>query len=103
MTTETIAESVPESAPHAAQVVSSTGQRNIQSSFYRGRHLVKTNRAAHANSAVLRAVDHLQLNHYEATTCEVFDIASGVLHAVLKRRLSGDLEILYKREVQENM
>lgn len=75
--------------------------RSITTSYYRGRELVKTNYAVHANRAVLRCVDHLQLNSYHATHAEVFDSLDGVLHAVTKRRLNGDIEILFKREVKE--
>ena len=93
--------------PKNEQQVSEQGSRSIETSYYRGnsnkKDLVKTNRAVHANSAVLRAVDHMQFNHYEATTAEVFDNDSGVLHAVLRRRMSGDIEILYKRKVKEEV
>jgi hypothetical protein len=45
-------------------------------------------------------VHWLQINEYEATHAEVFDSANGELHAVVKRHLNGDIEILFKREVK---
>lgn len=77
--------------------------RSIQTTFYQGRTVVKVNTAVHANSAVLRCVDHMQLNHYSATAAEVFDNQSGVLHAVIHRSVTGRITIIYKREVKEGM
>jgi len=74
--------------------------RNIQTTYYRRKALVKTNIAVDPNRAVLHAVNHLQHNQYEATHCEVFDNASGVLHAVLQRKMNGDIAVLFRREVQ---
>ncbi len=76
--------------------------RTIQTTYYRGRKLIKTNTALHSNTAVLRCVDHMQLNHYEATTAEVFDNDNGVLHAVVRRNSKG-IVIIFKREVIEGM
>ena len=76
-------------------------KRTITTNFYHRKELVKTNNAAYANNAVLRCVDHLQINHYRATHAEVFDSSDGELHAVVKRHMNGDLEVLFKREVGE--
>lgn len=76
-------------------------QRQITTTFYRGKNLVKTNHAAYPNRAVLRCVDNLQINHYEATHAEVYDCSNGQLHAVIKRSINGNLEVLFKREVKE--
>lgn len=76
-------------------------ERNIQTTFFWHKKVVKINKASYANSAVLRCVDHLQFNQYDATHAEVFDSNSGVLHAVIKRSMKGDLTVLFKREVAE--
>jgi hypothetical protein len=76
---------------------------DIQTVYYQGRVVVKTNRAGHANSAVPRCVDHMQLNRYQAQVAEVFDMRSGVLHAVIRRNVSGNIAIIFKREPKEGM
>lgn len=78
------------------------GTRKIQTVYYRGKDIVQVNRAVHVNSASERCFSHMQMNHYEATTAEVFDNESGVLHAVFKRSVTGDeIKTLFKREVKE--
>mgnify|MGYP003575880546 CR=1 FL=1 len=74
--------------------------RTIKTVFYYGKQVVKTNKASHANRAVLHCVNHMQLNTYEATHAEVYDEETGVLHAVIRRTIKG-IAILYKREVRE--
>lgn len=73
--------------------------RTIKTVYYYGRNIVKTNMAKHANMAVLHCVNHMQLNTYEATTAEVYDVETGVLHCVVRRTMKK-IEILFKREVQ---
>lgn len=76
-------------------------QRLITTTFYRRKEVVKVNHALHPNRAVLRCVDNLQTNNYDATHAEVYDSGDGVLHAVVKRHMNGNIEILFKREVTE--
>ena len=83
--------------------VSDRRKFNIKTVYYRGKKVVKITRAAHANSAVPRCVSHMQLDHYEAFTAEVFDEASGVLHAVITRSVKGNIKIVFKRHVEEGM
>ncbi len=73
--------------------------------YHANKSLIKSNRAMHSNSAVLNCVNHMQLNHYDASVAEVFDETNGVLHAVVKRGWirDGKIQILFKREVKENM
>lgn len=71
----------------------------IVTHYYRESLLVRTNRAVHANSAVLRCVDHMQHNHYGADVAEVFDDGDGTLHAVITHSVIGRIEIVFKREV----
>lgn len=80
-------------------------KRPVQTVYYFVEAVVKINYAAHSNTAVLRAVDHMQLNHYGATVAEVFDNTTGTLHAVVTRsfELPGKIEIVFRREVQEGM
>ena len=73
----------------------------IQTVYYFGKEVVKRNRAMHANAAVVHCVSHMQLNTYEAESAEVYDLETGVLHAVIRRTLKG-MTIVYKRPVQES-
>ena len=77
------------------------GKFQIKTTFYRGKTLLKINHAKHSNAAVMRAVGHMQTNHYGATVAEVYDEYSGELHAVLTRSISG-MRIVFKRDVQTN-
>ena len=76
---------------------------NIKTVYYQNKRVVKITRAAHANSAVPRCVDHMQMNHYDAFTAEVFDELNGVLHAVITRSVKGNIKIVFKRHVEEGM
>lgn len=75
----------------------------IRSVFYHGKKIVKTNRSVWANNAVPNAVKHMQINRYDATHCEVFDVGNGELHAVLALSVTGALTIVFKREIREGM
>lgn len=78
--------------------------RTIQTTYMLHKQLVKTTQAVHANTAVTNCVNHMQLNHYGATVAEVFDSQSGVLHAVICRKMDGSgIEIVFKRVVKEGM
>lgn len=82
--------------------------RPIQTIFYQGfgrsEVVVQINRSRWANNAVAQAVKHMQVNEYDATVCEVFDMRTGALHAVIRRYVGQNkIEILYKRKVKEGM
>lgn len=81
--------------------------RPIRSVYYSdltARTVEKVNRGLHARSAVPRAIDHMQVNHYSALLCEVYDDTTGELHAVIRRKVDkGEIVILYRREVTEEM
>lgn len=81
----------------------STRKRTIKTVFYRVREVVKATHSSWANNAVPNAVGHMQVNQYDATHCEVYDTSSGELHAVIKRSITGDIHILFKREVKVGM
>lgn len=73
--------------------------RNIQTTFYgMNKAVVKTNRAKHDRSAVLRAVDHLQMNSYGAAVVEVVDMETSELHAVLTHSTSGRITVVFQRD-----
>ena len=75
---------------------------SIKTVYFHGKKVVQVNKACHANSAVLRCVDHMQHNHYKSNVAEVFDELSGELHAVISRSMAtGVIKIVFRREVQE--
>jgi hypothetical protein len=75
--------------------------RNIQTVYYLNGKVVKVNYASHRNSAVLRCIDHLQLNHYGATVAEIIDTRTHVLQNVIRRYVGTDeIKIVYKCEVE---
>ncbi len=78
--------------------------RNIITVYYDGDNIVKTNRAKYSHTAVLKCVDHMQFNHYDATSAEVYDDDDGVLHAVVVATLvagKAEIRIIFKREIQK--
>lgn len=76
---------------------------SIQTIYYRNKKVVRVNHAGSALRAVPLAVGHMQLNKYEATVAEVFDLQGGILHAVVKRSVNSNIEIVFKREIKEGM
>jgi hypothetical protein len=70
---------------------------------FQARHPVKKIRSMHANTACTACFNHMQLNHYGAAIAEVHDERDGVLHAVFKRSINGDVHALFEREVKEGM
>jgi hypothetical protein len=78
------------------------GKYQIKTTFYQGKNLIRVNHAKFANAAVIRAVGHMQTNHYGATVAEVYDEQTGELHAVLTRSVSG-MKILFKREIEGDL
>lgn len=86
-----------------------TTDRPIRSVFYtdyHARNAVKINRGKHPESMVLRCIDAMRHAKYgdqqnTAVLAEVFDEDDGVLHAIVKRKISGDIEILYQRGVKD--
>ena len=75
--------------------------RNIKTKYYVGKKYdepVKVNTSIDANRAVATCILHMQINHYGATSAEVYDDASGQLHALIRRAISGTITIDYKRD-----
>lgn len=79
-------------------------KRPIRTDFYQGKNLIHSNHARWANNATPQALKYLQVQHYQATHCEVYDVENGILHAVLRYRIGENkIEVIYKREVKEGM
>lgn len=76
---------------------------DIKTCFYSGvtsnSDVVKINRCMDPASAVPNAIRHLQTNQYAARLCEVYSTETGVLYAVVKRHINGDINILYRNPV----
>lgn len=76
--------------------------RNIQTTFYgMNKAVVKVNKAVHDRSAVLRAVDHMQMDSYGAFVAEVFDTETTELHAVITSNVEGRISIVFRRDAAE--
>lgn len=85
--------------------------RNIKTKYYVGKRYsdpIQTNSSMDANRTVALAVLHMQVAHYRdiegnaATSCEVYDDASGQLHAIITRSpASGQIQIAYKRNPEK--
>ena len=79
-------------------------RRKIETRYYnRKREVIQINRAIYARTAVLRAVDHMQLDDYGAHVAEVFDIENGALHAVLVTDVKRQMRIIFKRDPKIGM
>jgi hypothetical protein len=78
--------------------------RSVYYGDYNGRKVVKITHGLHPESMVSNCIYHMRRNDYEALLAEVWDDDDGVLHAIVKCRISGELgiiEILYQREIKE--
>lgn len=71
--------------------------RPIMSQYINRFKETKVTRAKYASRAVPNAVMHMQMNDYDAFTCQVWDESTGELHAVIKRSVKGDIRILFYR------
>lgn len=77
------------------------GTRPIKSIYYNGKEVVKRNSSSNPLRCVSRCIEHMRLNSYHSTHAEVFDETSGVLHAVVKSDVKGNIHILYERKLQK--
>ena len=69
--------------------------RPIVSQYLYGHKEKKVTRAKYASKAVPTAVMHMQMNDYDALVCQVWNEATGELHAVVKRSVKGNISILF--------
>jgi hypothetical protein len=76
-------------------------KRTIRTKFYRGKRYhdpVQVNSSSDANWAVAKCVAHMQVNHYQASSAEVYDDNTGELHAIVTRSVNGQIRIEYRRD-----
>lgn len=66
----------------------------IRTVYYLDGQIVKINRAAYANRAVVNCIALMQSNKYEANVAEVFNEDTGTLYAVIRCTVNG-MEIIY--------
>lgn len=71
--------------------------RRIVSQYLFKHQVTQVTRAKYASRAVPNAVMHMQMNDYGALTCQIWDEATGELHALVKRDLKGNITILFSR------
>lgn len=72
--------------------------RTIKTTYLLRGRVIHTNSGTDANRAVAQCVLHMQSNHYGADVAEVYDTeGANVLHAQVKLRKNGRIEIIYKR------
>lgn len=64
----------------------------------RAKEIVRVNHAGTAFRAVPLVIEHMQANDYSAVLAECFDLNSGELHAVIRRSVDGEINIIFKRE-----
>jgi hypothetical protein len=77
--------------------------RKIQTTYWRDEEVVKINLASYPNKAVLHCIDHMQKNHYGATSAEVYDVESAEVHASISHDVVGEIGVHIEREVTEDM
>lgn len=74
--------------------------RTIKTAFWMQGEVVHTNSSTNPNRAVAQCVRHMQINHYGATAAEVYNDETGELHAVVKRKINGNINIVYEQDPQ---
>ncbi len=74
--------------------------RSIKSVFYNHKkEPLRVNSALHIEWAVPRAIWHMQIDHYSARVCEVFDELTGELWAVVVRHTDRRVVITFKQDI----
>jgi hypothetical protein len=72
--------------------------RKIRTEYYNlNSEIIKVNKALHPRSAVLRALDHIQMDDYGARSVSVTDEETGALHALMMRT-PKHVNIIFKRD-----
>lgn len=72
--------------------------RNVITTYSFRRTETKVNRAASVDSAIMRAVWHMQKNSYCATIAQVSCAETGKLYCIITRNMRGEIRLLYKAE-----
>lgn len=70
--------------------------RNIVTTFFFGRKIMKVNRGSILDMSVLHAIGHMQKNRYCARIAQISDAETGKLYAVITRNITGKINILYQ-------
>lgn len=75
--------------------------RKIRTEYYNlASEIIKVNKAKHARTAVLRALDHIQMDDYGARSVSVTDESTGALHALMMRT-PKHINIIFKRDAKD--
>lgn len=80
------------------------GNRTIRTKYYRNNKYaepVKVNSSGNTNQAVATCIYYMQVDFYDASVAEVYDDESGQLHAQIRRKMNGNIEIVYKRDSRQ--
>lgn len=75
--------------------------RTIRTEYMYRRKVKKVNRSSDPNRAVEKCVGYMQINAYGATVAQVYDEATGQLHAEVKRSVSGTIQITFRRNPRD--
>lgn len=73
-------------------------ERDVATYYYQGRDVVKVTRSKRHSAAVANTVKRLQYRDYDATHCEVFNLKTGELYAVIKIDVNDKLTVLFKSD-----
>lgn len=76
-----------------------TSKRPLVTQYNRGDEMVKINRSANVDTAIMACVGHLQTDEYGATYAIIYDPDRGLDHAIFTRT-PNQINVLYKRKVK---
>lgn len=80
--------------------MTSPSKRPLITQYNHGEEVVKINRSANIDTAVMNCVGRLQTDEYGATYAIIYDPDAGLDHAIFTRSPSK-IEVLYKRKVHK--
>lgn len=76
-------------------------KRPVQTQYYLNSELIRVNHAGYCYTAVMKAMHHISLDHYDANIAQVHDLRTGELYAVFKRDVNGKITTVFEAEVKE--
>jgi hypothetical protein len=59
---------------------------------------IRVNSAKYESNAVVLIIKHMIEDRHDAASAEVFDQENGRLYAVVRKGVTGNMEILFKRK-----